>query len=110
MPADWESAALAAGEIDLASLTWGWEDDVASLCEQQYCLVRWPDGTPDDFALRLTAARVSGTSGWLGDSENDNNLEAMVPSLDESALAGGEICGVGPVTITVPSPAGRGLG
>ena len=58
VPIDWESAVLAAGEIDLASLTWGWDDDLAALCEQQYCLARWPDGTPDDFALRLAAARV----------------------------------------------------
>ena len=69
MPIDWESAALAAGEIDLASLTWGWDDDLASLCEQEYCLARWPDGTPDDFALRLTAARVFLHLRWLGDAE-----------------------------------------
>ena len=27
---DWESAALAAGEIDLASLTWGWDDELVA--------------------------------------------------------------------------------
>jgi thiamine kinase-like enzyme len=82
---DWQSAALAAGEIDLASLTWGWDDDLVSLCEQEYCLARWPDGTPDDFALRLTAARVFLHLRWLGEPQDDGlevrpaDVEALQP-------------------------------
>ena len=41
---DWESAALAAGELDLAALTWGCDDDLTFRCERQYGLARWPDG------------------------------------------------------------------
>ncbi len=85
MPTDWESAALAAGEIDLASLTWGWEDDIALHCEQQYCLARWPDGDPNDFALRLAAARVFLHLRWLGDYEPGEDPEVAVPALDELA-------------------------
>ena len=85
MPADWESAALAAGEIDLANLTWGWEDDVALHCEQQYCLARWPDGAPDDFALRLAAARVFLHLRWLGDAEAGEDMDAAISALDELA-------------------------
>jgi CelD/BcsL family acetyltransferase involved in cellulose biosynthesis len=82
---DWDSAALGAGESDLANLTWGWDEDLASLCEQQYCLSRWPDGTPDDFDLRLAAARVFLHLRWLGDREGGNDVEAMTSSLDELA-------------------------
>jgi aminoglycoside phosphotransferase (APT) family kinase protein len=80
---DWDSAALAAGEIDLASLTWGWDDDLAALCRQQYCLARWPDGTPDDFALRLTAARVFLHLRRLGDVEEEEGLEERIVEVEE---------------------------
>ena len=89
--ADWESAALAAGEIDLASLTWGWDDDLAALCEQEYCLARWPDGTPGDFALRLTAARVFLHLRWLGDSDEEDGLEAQDCRPGGIAAAGPEV-------------------
>ena len=85
VPTDWESAALAAGEIDLASLAWGWEDDIATHCEEQYCLVRWPDSTPDDFALRLTAARVFLHLRWLGDSEPGEDSESTITAVEELA-------------------------
>ena len=75
MPIDWESAALAAGEIDLASLTSGWDADLAALCEQEYCLARWPEGTPDDLALRLTAARVFLNLRRLGDGDEEEGSE-----------------------------------
>jgi hypothetical protein len=83
---DWESAALAAGEIDLASLTWGWDDDLAELCRQQYCLARWPDGVPDDFALRLTAARVFLHLQRLGDvdeEEGEDELQETIGDLEK---------------------------
>ena len=80
---DWESAALAAGELDLASLTWGWDDDLAGLCEQQYCLARWPGGPPGDFALRLTAARVFLHLRWLGDADEEDGFETRISDLEE---------------------------
>jgi hypothetical protein len=84
--ADWESAALAASEIDLASLTWGWDDDLVALCEQQYCLARWPEGTPGDFDLRLTAARIYLHLRWLGDADEEDGLEAQICDLEELLL------------------------
>ncbi len=80
---DWESAALAAGEIDLASLAWGWDDDLVSLCEQEYCLARWPDGTPADFALRLTAARVFLHLCRLGEADEEGESEAQMANVEE---------------------------
>jgi hypothetical protein len=80
---DWESAALAAGEIDLATLTWGWDHELVQFCEQQYCLARWPDGPPADFALRLTAARVYFHLRRLGDSDDEDgktcDLDQLLP-------------------------------
>jgi hypothetical protein len=85
VPTDWESAALAAGEIDLAGLTWGWDDDLAALCEQEYWIVRWPDGVPDDFSLRLMAARVYLHLRWLGESESDSDEEGVIADLNALA-------------------------
>ncbi|MGA2253178.1 MAG: hypothetical protein ABSG53_00830 [Thermoguttaceae bacterium] len=83
MSTDWESAALAAGEIDLASLTWGWDGDLVALCEQQYCLARWPDGAPDDYALRLTAARVFLHLRRFGSSDGEREPEDIICDVEE---------------------------
>jgi thiamine kinase-like enzyme len=66
-PVDWESAALAAGVIDLASLTEGWPDELVRECSHQYQAARWPSGTPDGFNRRLWAARLYLQFRWLGD-------------------------------------------
>jgi hypothetical protein len=66
-PVDWESAAWAAGEIDLATLTEGWPPDVVRRCERAYARARGPTGAPADFAWRLAACRVYGLLRWLGD-------------------------------------------
>jgi hypothetical protein len=81
MVTDWQSAALATGEIDLASLTWACTEELALLCQQQYCLVRWPDDVPDDFTLRLTAAQVFLRLRRLVENEGDE--ESAIRALDE---------------------------
>jgi hypothetical protein len=67
-PVDWESAARALGEIDVAGLTEGWPDDVASACVEEYQRVRWPDGAPANASERLDFARVYWALRWLGHS------------------------------------------
>jgi hypothetical protein len=67
-PIDWESAAVAAGEIDLASLTEGWPDELARACERVYGQTRWPGGVPRDFTRRLEAARLYLGWRWLGNA------------------------------------------
>ena len=66
---DWESAAIAAGEIDLATLTdgEGWPASVVRRCEDNYQRARWPDGGPGGFERTLHAARVYLQFRWLGD-------------------------------------------
>ena len=66
-PVDWESAAIAAGEIDLASLTEGWPAKTVRECERKYRRTRWPDGAPADFDRTLGAARLYTQFRWLGD-------------------------------------------
>lgn len=66
-PVDWESAAAAAGEIDLASLTEHWPPEFAGRCEAAYRRARWPaGGDVERFALRLAAARLYLALRWAG--------------------------------------------
>lgn len=66
-PIDWESAAMAVGEIDLASLVEGWAPDVLDACCAAYAGVRWPDGPPPDFTSRLDMARAYLHFRWIAD-------------------------------------------
>jgi Phosphotransferase enzyme family len=66
-PIDWQSAAVSAGEIDLASLTENWEVDVAEACEAAYVAARWGGEARDGFRERLFAARLYLHFRWLGD-------------------------------------------
>jgi thiamine kinase-like enzyme len=70
-PIDWESAAVAAGEIDLAALTEGWPAHTVRACVRQYRRARWPEGAPPDFERTLDAARVYLHLRWLGDPERE---------------------------------------
>jgi hypothetical protein len=66
-PLDWEWAGLAAGEVDLAALTEGWDRGLTRASERAYTRARWPAGAPNDFAWRLDVARVYLHLRWLGD-------------------------------------------
>lgn len=66
-PVDWESTALAAGEIDLASLSEGWPEKIARNYEFEYQRERWPEGPPHDFERTLCAAQIYLYLRWLGE-------------------------------------------
>jgi hypothetical protein len=66
-PVDWESTAVAPGELDLASLTEGWPPPFVAECEREYAQARWPDGVPAPFQRTLCAARLYWAFRWLGD-------------------------------------------
>jgi aminoglycoside phosphotransferase (APT) family kinase protein len=66
-PIDWESAAIAAGEIDLASLVEGWDDGDTRACMTEYNRARWPHGAPAEFERRLAIAGMYWAFRWLGD-------------------------------------------
>lgn len=64
---DWESAAIGAGEIDLAALTDNWPKEWRAKAESAYTRARWPADRPDDFERRLDVARLYLVLRWLGD-------------------------------------------
>jgi hypothetical protein len=66
-PVDWETAALAVGEIDLAALTEGWDTVTTRIAEEHYAAARWGATKPREFHRRLDAARLYWRLRWLGD-------------------------------------------
>jgi hypothetical protein len=75
-PVDWESAAVGAGEIDLASLIEGWPEKLSHECVENYRVIRWPQGAPPSFERALDAARVYLALRWLGDETLPDNKNA----------------------------------
>jgi hypothetical protein len=65
-PVDWESAALAVGEIDLAILTDRWPVEIVQQCKLEYQRARWPEGGPVDFERTFDAAQLYLHFLWLG--------------------------------------------
>ena len=86
-PVDWESAAVAAGEIDLASLLEGWPEEIARDYIAQYSAARWPSGSPAAFARVLDAARVYLGLRWLGDEPALTASESSAERFDELQAA-----------------------
>lgn len=66
-PVDWESTAVAIGEIDLASLTERWSSTIVERCRAEYLSARWPDGPPADFDQKLDVAKLYWRFRWLGE-------------------------------------------
>jgi hypothetical protein len=90
-PVDWESTAIACGEIDLATLTEGWGPDEIETIELEYQRARWPQGSPYDFHRVLGAARIYIQFRWLGDPqaclpEYDHYLDALHRYAEEMGL------------------------
>jgi hypothetical protein len=68
-PIDWESTAVAPGEIDLATLLEGWDTATTERCMDAYVRARWPavGDRPSDFERTLDGARLYVAFRWLGD-------------------------------------------
>ncbi len=66
-PVDWETAAIAPGEIDLATLGDGWPPHVIRQLEMEYQRARWPEGAPAAFQRNVDLARIYMHLRWLGD-------------------------------------------
>lgn len=66
-PIDWESAAIAPGAIDLASLIHRWPSDVSFRCQTAYYEARQSDTLPLSFSETLAAAELYWRFRWLGD-------------------------------------------
>jgi hypothetical protein len=66
-PVDWESTAIAIGEIDFASLIERWPATIVERCTAEYLSARWPDGVPPDFEQKLAVANLYWRFRWLGE-------------------------------------------
>jgi len=80
-PVDWESAVVAAGEIDLASLVENWPSATIRKCTAAYVQSRWPNGEPAEFRQRLLAARLYFCFRWLGDFGDWSNYPGRLDYL-----------------------------
>lgn len=88
-PVDWESAAVATGEIDLAALIEGnWPEETVCACKQEYRQARWPDGRSPDFARKLMAAQLYLQFRWLGDTPSWTTHERTLARFDGLRSAG----------------------
>jgi len=86
---DWESAAIAAGAIDVAALTEGqhWPAALVRRCERAYLIARWPDGAPATFTRALDAARIYLHFRWLGERPDWTVREKNLPRYDQMHAA-----------------------
>ena len=78
-PVDWESAAIAEGVIDIATLTEGWPEEVVQACMKEYQRTRWPGGVPAGFKFKetLMAASLYMCFRWLGDEPSATHGQAL---------------------------------
>jgi hypothetical protein len=90
-PVDWESTAIAAGEMDLARLTWGWPADIAKRCELEYQQARWPKGAPSDFGRRVATARLYLPLRFLGEQADWTIPESSAELFGELRSAGEQL-------------------
>jgi aminoglycoside phosphotransferase (APT) family kinase protein len=68
-PVDWESTASGPGEIDLASITEGYDENEAEQLIQIYSSSRWPGKnmhTSKEFRQRLMMSRIYFHFRWIG--------------------------------------------
>lgn len=74
VPIDWEWIGIGPGEIDVAALTDGWEDDDVSTSVHLYWQARRPGYVPDASDVRrLWAARLFLVARWLGGHVSESN-------------------------------------
>lgn len=89
-PVDWESTAIAVGEIDLASLTENWPMAAVETCESEYQRARWLDSPPAHFQRTLALARLYWPLRWLvyrPKKATEEYLESMYVTFRRTGLA-----------------------
>jgi len=89
-PVDWESAAIAPGEIDLASLIEDWPKKEVDRTLGAYVAARWPEGGENEksFRNRLLMARIyffirycpwnTKPAEWIGNEWIHANMMSMI--------------------------------
>jgi thiamine kinase-like enzyme len=68
VPVDWECAAIAFGELDLAALLVGWDESVTRTSMAAYAEARWGANPPADFEQNLEVGTIClGLRDWPRD-------------------------------------------
>jgi hypothetical protein len=81
-PVDWESAAVAFGEIDIAALVDKWPEATAERCIRAYVSARYGDAEPADLSRRLDLGRLYWDARWLGDRPEWTTSEKVGPRFE----------------------------
>jgi hypothetical protein len=87
-PVDWESAAVAAGEIDLASLIERWDEDATQLAIETYKKNRWNGTGPDEaFEKRLLLSQLYFIFRWWSEfgTQKDPSIFQRLLQLSKKA-------------------------
>lgn len=87
-PVDWESAAIAAGEIDLAFLTQCAPKEIVDKCIVEYRKMRWQNKTSPEFERRLAAAQLYAGFRWLAEPSHWDLKNGTHWCLEEFYCAG----------------------
>jgi hypothetical protein len=74
-PIDWESAAVAIGEIDISNLTEKWPPEYVCATKAEYQKARWPEGAPADFERTFDCAQLYCHFRRLGERPDRTNKE-----------------------------------
>ncbi len=85
---DWQTAAIALGEIDLASLTDRWSFEITEQCVLEYRRARWPKGTPEDCERAWLLACLYLQFRWLGDRKEWTRLDSNLWRFEALRSAG----------------------
>ena len=96
VPVDWESTAVAFGEIDLAALVDKWPDDVQRACTFAYARARWPDGPPTGFERDVDLGLLYWDFRWLGDRPEWTGSDKVGPRFAHLEAVARRLSLVGP--------------
>jgi hypothetical protein len=89
---DWESAAIAFGEIDIAVLVDQWPADVEAMCYEEYTRGRWGDNPPADADFNIRAGQLYMHLRWLGNSADTTTSTKNSFRLERLRQVGEELC------------------
>jgi hypothetical protein len=88
-PVDWQTTAMARGEIDLASLIERWEgEQLVRATIDEYCYARWQGVTPSDFSHTLTIAQLHWQFRWLGNKPSQTTSPDLRWRFEQLRIAG----------------------
>jgi hypothetical protein len=87
-PVDWETAAIAPGEIDLVALVDDWPSEMAAECRKAYVEARWDGQAPHGFERTLDLSALYLHLRWLGDQPERTREERAAGRYERLHLVG----------------------